>query len=86
MSKPAGQRTHKADIEARRARGGYEAGHQVTHPQRDARQQAAAYRLANPLPEGSVEVTYPNGIFEPPILYVVNHNEPDRLAESYRTW
>ena len=93
MSKPSGQRTHKIDIEARRARGGFEATHQATHPQRDARRQAVAYRLANPLEGetdilvsrpyyGDVEIDHPSGCRR----VGVEHDDPYRLAESYRTW
>jgi len=83
MSKPAGQRTHKAEIEARRVRGGYEVKPRPTHPQREARRQAAAYRDANPLAESKIEITYPNGIFAPPVFEAYDAR---RYAESYRTW
>jgi len=74
MSKPSGQRSHKAEIEARRARGGYEAKRRATHPQREARRQAAAYRLANPLAPA-----------EPDAKWTVLLDEL-RYAKSYRTW
>jgi hypothetical protein len=86
MSKSVSQRTHKLDIEARRGvRGGYEAGHQVTHPQRDARQQAAAYRLANPLTmdNSAASLVVRDGDF---VRVAVTHDDPLRLAESYRSW
>jgi len=74
MSKPAGQRSHKADIEARRGHGGYEAKRRATHPQRDARRQAAAYRLTNPLVPA-----------DPDAKWSVLLDEL-RYAKNYRTW
>jgi len=89
MSKPSGQRTHKAEIEARRARGGYEPKPRPTHPQRDARRQAAAYRADHPRKTVASERAAGNLLEDPGPEWdhvSLGLRDPLRYAESYRTW